>query len=416
MLPRPAVKPGRQLALSQLQFVRCNVIGILVVIIGLQFAVIAYLTSATLGDAHIKIAPAFLRKLYYKPDVAHLLKAASGHAIAAAEVSGYAGGGGNAPVGSGFISAAVDDPFVTRQLCYNFADESEICVYEGPVCVNNKEQIVIGAPAEVPHIEALYDDGRSRCLDYRYFERRDACAYTGPFKRPNLPEEWYKKPLHKSQTSKAPSMPMGGRRYGPDDHASAIAGIPWDILVAVTTSGMKNLPLSWQKAAAKVNLQDALAKRDRLGRVGGLVNSVRWVHASGYVIPMEGGWLDHPWHWATATFGLWDAKNHNFSVSNVPLSDGVTPGPLNYTTGGYFFPPMDYVVAQGHYKPYRYALPELIPWAETLFPLLTQKQTKVMLNGNLLSSFNLTTEQPNDFVCFTRGAVLGIKPRLFTSE
>lgn len=50
-----------------------------------------------------------------------------------------------------------------------------------------------------------------------------------------------------------------------------------------------------------------------------------------------------------AAFALWDAKQHNFTVANVPLHDGTTPGPLNYTIGGFRFPPMDYVVAAGEH-------------------------------------------------------------------
>lgn len=357
--------------------------------------------------------PAFLRKLYYKTDVAHLMDVAGG----GSETVGTAAGSplGQAPIGAGIQSLSAEDPFVTKQLCYVFSDESEMCVYEGPVCVNNKEQILLGAPVEESRREALMDDGRTRCLDYRYFERRDMCSYTGPFKRPNLPQSWYQKPLSKAQTDRPTSMPLAGRRYGPDDHASRMDAVPWDTLIASTdprTGGLRNLPLSWQKKAARV---DVAAGKEKAARLPGhipRINSVRWVRSSAYIIPMEGGWLDHPWHWATATFPLWDAKLQNFSQTNVPLSDG-SPGPLNYTTGGFFFPPMDFIVAQGAYMPYRYDLAELIPWAESLYPLLTQPQSRVMLNGNMAQTFNASV---NDYVCFTRGAVTGLKPRLFTSE
>ena len=309
--------------------------------------------------------------------------------------------------------------FHTRQQCYQLADESEICVYDGPLCVNNGDQILVGAPAEETRTFAMEDDARTRCLDFRYFERHDGCSYTGPFKRPNLDESWYKRPRAKAQSEKPASVPWMGRRWGPDDHPSRIDALPWDVLVALTDparGGLANLPLSWQSAAAGVDRAAALAKYRDLPYArflrGGEIASVRWVHASGYVIPMEGGWLDHPWHWATATFSLWDAKLQNFTQGNVPLWDG-SPGPMNYTTGGYYFPPMDYVVAQGVYLPLRYETTELIPWAEAIYPLLTQKHTKLMLNGNLARTWNST---PTDYVCFTRGVITGLKPRIFTSE
>lgn len=45
-------------------------------------------------------------------------------------------------------------------------------------------------------------------------------------------------------------------------------------------------------------------------------------------------------------------------------------------------------------------------------PLLTQEHTKILLNGNLARDYSVTDD---DWMCFTKGAITAVKPRVFTS-
>lgn len=193
------------------------------------------------------------------------------------------------------------NPFVTSQLCHVLADETEICTYEGPLCLA-KDQVFVGVdPATMPR-EAWHDDGRHRCLDFRHYERRASCEYSGPFTRPNLPREAYADAKRYSYRTKPAPMPFRGRRWGPDDHGIRIDGIPWQLLVARTGSGgTRNLPLKWRKAASALSSKQAEQAVEKWGHTARrMPQSIRWYDASGYVVPFDSGWVDHPWHYATA--------------------------------------------------------------------------------------------------------------------
>lgn len=305
------------------------------------------------------------------------------------------------------------NPWVTQQLCHFLPDESELCVYEGPLCVSGEQVFVAAELQEGRSMNYFQDDGRQRCMDYRYFDRRDACNYAGPFQRANLDASAYEDPLKYVFDEKPKSAPYLNRKWGPDDHGERMDAVPWQMLVAATPRrAMRKLPAAWRRMAATVDINATADMRQQHEfTLRKMPTRIKWVDASAYITSYDSGWIDHPWHFATAAFSLWDAKRQNKTVENVPMHDG-TPGPLNFTVGAMEMPPMDYYVALGNYDPPRFELRELAMWPQAVIPLLLQRHTKVVLNGVLRKKYKANAD---NWVCFTKGAVTGMKPRIFTA-
>jgi hypothetical protein len=78
-------------------------------------------------------------------------------------------------------------PIHTQQTCYVSPDESELCVYDGPICFDG-EYIVVSVSKTPSLYGQPLSDGTTMCADYRFYDLSapdfDRCVYADSSQRP----------------------------------------------------------------------------------------------------------------------------------------------------------------------------------------------------------------------------------------
>lgn len=429
---------------------------------------------------------------------------------------------------------------ITEQLCYAAGDESEICAYDGPLCVDVAAGSLVVVVPDGQTIRGWDNTGRGRnaCLDWRQSESQQNCGYAQPaFREPPQrpaspadcadPEGWASHSHCAAASLTTPHAPSE-RGWGPDVKAFWIREMELSAFAALTgaqgegaavslkdgsrdtvrtkASGNRNATRDMVAAVMKRAAQGLWGKTDgdrgrylqaqaphgaysgingsdahaAGARQGGRrltddssKRSVAWLDGALWVVPMMSGWIDHPWHSASAIMALWSAKRHNASVLVLPTgqdaaskggpqieqlllrqrraaaasADGTQAGATasewmadstreaggqtagrgpkqrgyRITAGGIALPPMDYVaMLQGDdAKPRDGGLQSFSPWLQGNWPILTQPQSVALVMPTIRKLVaKLQAEDPSSggvpLVCARRGAVTGLQPRLFS--
>jgi hypothetical protein len=90
------------------------------------------------------------------------------------------------------------DPWLTKETCHILNDDTELCQYEGPLCVSQSETAEFIFVSSPPADNGQADE-RSWCYDARTFETSHRCQYQGSRRRENLPNHAYAQPVHFAQ-------------------------------------------------------------------------------------------------------------------------------------------------------------------------------------------------------------------------
>ena len=271
----------------------------------------------------------------------------------AAKVAGAAAAGG----GSGSGGPLPPLPEFTQQTCYLQADESEQCVYEGPLCFDGKSPVVVvDRPIREP--ERILDYTHS-CSDFRYYETSaleiSGCGYGYSSFRPynaSLPvrpgtdyplpltrRRWgaqnrnghlYFKELPPEEIF-GPRAPAGEARSGAAAHRYAKllreasygggpgVNVSWAAQAAAARSGGGGLHWSPGGAYASVLLREGpftheavpgmrIARRTRVGN-----RTIDWLEGALWLAGIDGQWWQNPYHWWTKMGALFDAQRANAS-------------------------------------------------------------------------------------------------------
>jgi hypothetical protein len=301
------------------------------------------------------------------------------------------------------------NPWLTQQHCFENEDESELCVWRGPVCINNRDEMLV---ARHPRPDYGSHDPRSWCPDHRAYRRTYECKN----RRPNLPAEAYADPtawMHRAGS--VPLMPNERRRWGAQDSQGTIREVPWQALARGSTpEAIAALGPTWAAAAAGADLDFLPPVGESLGE--GSVRApgnVTWLPGSVYFANMRGEWVDHIWHWATAAFPLFDAKRQNRSTLNVPGFGGER-GHFNLNMGKLALPPMDFVVMLGRFpRPVR-GIGDFPRWMQKVWPALSQPQTQLLANGLLQQAGGPFHLADDALLCTTHAVFSSFKSSLFS--
>lgn len=312
------------------------------------------------------------------------------------------------------------NPWLTQQECFENSDETETCIFRGPVCITNKDQIVVSRRRRPDYGS---HDPRSWCPDHRAYRR----AYECRNRRPNLPEEAYanaEKWMH--EAGSVSLMPTNRRRWGPQDGYGDVKEVPFEALIrASSPEAIKALGPEWQTvaAAADTSFLPPVGESIGQGSIKG-PRKIKWLTgddgrnpgAAGavYFANMRGEWVDHIWHWSTAAFPLFDFKRQNRTRMNEPGFSGER-GHFNLNTGPFAFPPMDYVVMFGRFpRPVR-TIADFPRWMQKVWPALTQEQTVLLANGLLHEDKESPYYLDDDtLLCTAHGVYASFKGSLFS--
>lgn len=334
--------------------------------------------------------------------------------------------------------------WATQQTCHLLGDGTEICTYDGPLCVDPSDWSVhVGAGSDF----ALDAGGRNLSVRERYAFAGDAAykdfdprygIYTGDsvgknVRNPTLPAPEYQSDIVRdpetwAHAGRALQAPYGYRRWGPTARSTTVRETPWQAIAAATSvDDAARLGPGFASALSDADRDFVQTVRDkgqyrifdwRGEQVSGVLgvtlpDRITWMDGAGWLLQAENSWLGHPWHFATSAFQLWAAKQANASFHEPPPTisrfGGHNPG-FRLQMGGFAFPSIDSVVFLGSYKEGK-----LSEWARFLWPLLAQNHTRVLFNRDIRDVVGQVAPGSSHWVCFKRGALASLKWRLFSS-
>lgn len=250
---------------------------------------------------------------------------------------------------------------LTHEACFAQSDESETCFYDGPICYDGEKAVVFTN-------DPVGNDVRgSMCYDFRHFVASQSCGYNGPHRRDGLKAE----------------LPVNYLQDEVPRLMSVRAEHKW---------GPLGREVSFREMHPSV-----------LNNLEGHNLTVHWLEDGLYIAGVHHSWLDHVWHFAAAAMGLFDVKRYN--RSNVPADNSLQTG------GMWDAPPMRYLLVAGQYRPVD-GMHELTPWIRNLLSMLIQNTTHILWNRRWQE---LGVDPKYKWICSRRGAVLGLKPRMFNS-
>jgi Glycosyltransferase 61 len=312
------------------------------------------------------------------------------------------------------VNLLPENPWLTQQQCFENSDETEICIWRGPVCMTNKDQIIVSRERRPDYGS---HDPRSWCPDHRAYRRTYECKN----KRPNLPEEAYKNPdkwMHEAGT--IPLMPNERRRWGAQDSQGDIKEVPFESLIKA--SDPKDIEELLGPRWAEVAKTAEFSHLPEVGKEIGIATinmpkKVRWLGKDKgvYFANMRGEWIDHIWHWSTAAFPLFDAKRQNRSTLNVP-GFSMEPGHFNLNMGKLSLPPMDYVVMFGRFPRPVKSIKDFPKWMQNVWPALSQEQTVLLANGVFSDPASEYHLPDDELLCTTHAVFSSFKSSLFTGQ
>lgn len=258
----------------------------------------------------------------------------------------------------------------TRQLCFEHADESEYCIYDGPLCYDGNDLIVIVDDDDLSRMssarssadfnrneltksDGFFNERGDQCIDWRLVETKDVCYYHERANRKAPPSaascSGYNAATHDGgfKTGKAGkeyasacaeatvTTPVRSRLWGPDGRMIRIREFPLSRFQELLPGG-KNATTDGFIHMQNVHLGNAFS--DLYSDVKGSIppaitidspsspsitafdNSSRayWLDGALYVVGSDDGWMEHLWHGASAMFPLFAAKRHNNTVVHIP--------------------------------------------------------------------------------------------------
>jgi len=246
--------------------------------------------------------------------------------------------------------------WTTHQTCYSAGDESEICVYSGPVCTDGKS-VYVGTNLK----EAAWDGkfksfppwGRAGlgCWDMRTLELTSRCEYSAAAdRRVGSGEGYWSVPLGE-RLSRGGWGPMGllssvipiywkdfadalhsgqHRLVDPTVHWLPV-GREWDTIMHSDVPPASPEPLQCPESEDSVRNSGGGKKRSTGGGEGEEDRQqlhLHWIDGALWMTHMSVGWIAHPWHFASSAFPLWTARRRNYTALHVPRSTG-TAGSKN---------------------------------------------------------------------------------------
>jgi len=261
----------------------------------------------------------------------------------------------------------------TQQLCVEHADESEYCIYDGPLCYDGTDLIVIvdddnlssrvssaaGSSVDFNKNEMTKGDGffnerGDQCIDWRLVETKDVCYYHeranrrappaasfcsgynavtggGGFKTGKAGKEYASSCAEATITT-----PVRSRLWGPDgrmlrirefplsrfqqkDPTSFEGGNNTNGFLHVHNVHLENI-FPGLYSDVKGSIPPAFEKVDPIINPANSDNSSRayWLDGALYVSGSDERWLEHLWHGASAMFPLFAAKRQNNTVVHIP--------------------------------------------------------------------------------------------------
>ena len=354
------------------------------------------------------------------------------------------------------------NPWLTRQVCHELADGwSELCVYEGPVCMETRMWSVrVGVQTGASYGKHMRDNSN----DARHGKTKHK-TMSRPMSLPNPPlGDWA------AGARVGPLDPMrAGRLWGPE-LGLAMGELSWEEIAAATApADAARLGPDWAAFAKEARTPDELdtfheeikartseydvGERVVSSNVRRLVRRVTWLipspppppplHPSTqlgqqqlgttWLLQMGHNWLPHPYHFATSAFGLWAAQRLNASERLWNFGRSLPGRNLVVRAGGPALPSVDAVLYLGVYgmngggKSPATSLADTIPWVRQMLSLLTQPRTRHVFNGNVRTDPDLAVSLPppssnpngeldSHWLCTPRSATASINSRIFASR
>lgn len=333
------------------------------------------------------------------------------------------------------------NPWLTKQTCFQQPDDSEYCLYDGPVCYGGLGEGLFVLSDELRGMGVKTGDSRATCMDARDFEASDTCihspfgkgrAYQPPPASIDTVAEWYWALPSLPTFDIQPSWPAmmdrlpPRRRWGPTNSYITMGHVH-PSLVANVTSAEDAEALGPGFAAflesARGPLPHGLAKAQKNFQPDSLVKSpsrVTWLHGAATFAELSHDSFPHPYHFAVAVGGaLWSLRRLNASVEDVAAAagavrQGASPD-FHFTVGasatGGLLPPLDYIVFPTHFTA-KANLSTMGGWTRAMLQLGSQPHTRYLFptdydeDGLRVSA--------DHWLCAPRAMVLGQKERVFS--
>ena len=376
----------------------------------------------------------------------------------------------NTPLGPPSTPAASPcdpNPWHTRQTCTQLGYLSEICVYDGPVCVDG-EGFGVHIPSAHEEAKDYYRatvdaDSRRWSIDPRLNARPVRWSAAGSLSllnrepRGKIGGEGDGEGDAKTSSSTATDfdldgrgphvVTMRGRQWGPTSRWTGVSGVPWEAVVGASSpADIAALGSAFATAAATCGDASLNAIRAAQHRYwlttydssdgvevftreehAPVPSHVTWVHDAAYLVELSSSWHAHIWHFATAAMWLWAAKRENASAATFEPGLGgdgeggaAGHGPRFHLAWGAVrnLPPMDTVVFLGDYEGADgggggvTVLSQLPSWMQGMWPLLSQRHSWPLFNGNLRAApYSASADR---WVCFPRAVAGSVMPALFS--
>ena len=326
-------------------------------------------------------------------------------------------------------------PWRTEQLCYILSDDSEICVYDGPICYAGNSQVAVAAAAPSVALGA-HDDGHSTCGDRRNWEEADDCAYSimGSQRRwrPSWTGSMEDKMVAASlDAAEIPSQPIHGteRIWGPAGRNLNVGHVPPRFIIdASTPSDIARLGADWAEGVAAARAESP-NMRDLLSPFVTPTN-ITWLSGTAWIVYLTHDSWPHPWHMAAATFQLWAARRMNatggidgrgtriaekqagwWKNRASPLGTSDDWAGFRYThSSGIVLPTMDTLVMPSLYVASA-NMKTLTNYSRSTLRLLTPPGVQFLLPRDLNETMSIS---PTSWLCAKSGVMIGEKTRLFT--
>ena len=241
-------------------------------------------------------------------------------------------------------------PWITHQTCTSPGDESEICAYTGPVCTDGKKVYVgtAGSAAWGGDAAAFPPEGTSAtaCWDMRSLEATALCnSYMASTDRAGGSDAAWTTPL-------AARIDAGG--WGPLGLLAKVVPLPWEFLADAVHSGphrlvdptLEDLPVGHEWEGGSSGSSSGSGSSSSGGAPAlppeclGAGNAsharlhLHWLDGPLWLLHMSGGWLAHPWHFASAAMPLWTARRRNATALHVPRRSAASGGGGGGAQGG----------------------------------------------------------------------------------
>ena len=370
---------------------------------------------------------------------------------------------GSARVLAGGARARID-PWLTSQLCHQLSDDSELCVYDGPVCYAGDRQLIMLSDALTLSGVRDADTRAVGCSDSRTWEAKDLCLFTDAgqprgISLTNVVSRYFGGVgVDAPDAAAVPTLPTDnlGRIWGPTARGFEIGNVPPGILANITTPhalkhvrGGAQLAATLERArrgslsAYSADVAQRVERGDEPDTAARAASSlfiqppsaVTWVEGVRWYAFLTHNAFVHPWHFAAATMGVWGARRANASAAraqySVPADGEPAAGDaphFDFTVGGgATLPQLDkLVLATDRETPASFRTAETLPpWTRSILRLLLPRGATAELPGDRFaaslvrggaggSDADAVGPTKRHWHCSSGAVVLGEKPRLFT--